>query len=307
MVYGEGMAEESGSEFEPTFEPAVGPKAPIRSINQLVSYNLMRARRSAAWTQQDVAELLEKYTGRPWSNASVSAAERAWQGGRPRRFDANELVALSVIFDEPIGYFFLPPDGEDASKWVAMCELPDMELPKVDPSESYDLMSVIPSAQLVSLVGMENPPADFVARLRDAARKTMGLVWDPPEWGVVLHEVKSLDELYQPRPAAKDDQGLEAWKWPTGVGRRRVQTSLTDDRGRTLDKPPMTEEEVPQVTREDYERMVESARKRAEEELFSGGGGISDILRRAADLLEANGSGAAPVNRPVRPDDQEEG
>lgn len=86
--------------------PAVGPLTP----NQLVSHNLARARKARGLTQFDLAERMEQLTGRPWSNASVSAAERAWKGGRARKFDANEIVALALALDVPVGYFLLAPD-----------------------------------------------------------------------------------------------------------------------------------------------------------------------------------------------------
>lgn len=45
--------------------------------------------------------------------ATVSAAERSFEGGRARRFDASEIVAFSLVFGFPISYFFLPPDLDD--------------------------------------------------------------------------------------------------------------------------------------------------------------------------------------------------
>jgi transcriptional regulator with XRE-family HTH domain len=93
------------------------------TVNQLVAYNMTRARRARGWTQQQVADRLEKYTGRSWSKASISAAERSWQGGRPRKFDADELLALSVIFDTPIAYFLLPM--EEGNTAIAMAQPED--------------------------------------------------------------------------------------------------------------------------------------------------------------------------------------
>ncbi|MBC2903992.1 helix-turn-helix domain-containing protein [Streptomyces cupreus] len=93
------------------------------TVNQLVAYNMTRARRARGWTQQQVADRLEKYTGRSWSKASISAAERSWQGGRPRKFDADELLALSVIFDTPIAYFLLPM--EEGNRAIAMAQPED--------------------------------------------------------------------------------------------------------------------------------------------------------------------------------------
>ncbi|MFD9221472.1 helix-turn-helix domain-containing protein [Streptomyces sp. NPDC060064] len=182
------------------------PEDPVLSINQIVSYNLMRARRTHGWTQQDVAELLERYTGRAWSNASVSAAERAFQGGRPRRFDASEIVAMCKIFDEPISYFFMPPEDEYFNKWVAMREFPD-GIPEVDPSKSHDLMALIPTAVLVEMLGMHEAPADFTDRMRRLALQWLGLSWQGPGFVFALREVTDFDDLV----------GVEAPKVEPGV------------------------------------------------------------------------------------------
>lgn len=93
-------------------EPALRP---VWTINQVVAYNLQAARRAQQWPQDYLAHQLVKYTNRPWSNATVSAAERSWESGRTRRFDANELLALSRVFNLPVAYFFLPPDHADES------------------------------------------------------------------------------------------------------------------------------------------------------------------------------------------------
>lgn len=37
--------------------------------------------------------------------------ERGFDGERRRRFDAHELYLLSLVFEVPIPYFFLPPSG----------------------------------------------------------------------------------------------------------------------------------------------------------------------------------------------------
>ena len=39
--------------------------------------------------------------------------ERGFDGERRRRFDAHELYLLSVLFDVPIAYFFVPPPGSE--------------------------------------------------------------------------------------------------------------------------------------------------------------------------------------------------
>lgn len=171
------MSQEDG----PEIPGLIPPRPRVLSMNQVVSYNLMRARRLHMWSQQDVAELLEKYTGRPWSNASVSAAERAWQGGRSRRFDASEILALSKIFDEPLAYFFLPPDDYEADM-VGMTEykggLPNTEIYDAD----NELMTLTPTADLVGNVAMREVPPPFIGRVQKLTHRLHELTWDPPKW-----------------------------------------------------------------------------------------------------------------------------
>jgi hypothetical protein len=85
----------------------------VLSINQVVAYNLMRARRRQGWTQDETAVHLTRVTGRRWTNATLSAAERSWLTGRTREFNANELVAFAKVFNQPVSYFLLPPDGAE--------------------------------------------------------------------------------------------------------------------------------------------------------------------------------------------------
>lgn len=83
------------------------------TINRVVSYNVRRARVAQGKTQEQAARSLGVQTGRPWSKASYSAAERAAHGGRVKEWSANELVALAITFGLPVSYFLLPPE-EDA-------------------------------------------------------------------------------------------------------------------------------------------------------------------------------------------------
>src|SRR5277367_3065112 len=78
-------------------------------VNAVVSYNLRAIRERRGWTQQQVADRLARITGHRLPQASISAMERGFDGERRRRFDAHELYLLSVVFDVPIAYFFLPP------------------------------------------------------------------------------------------------------------------------------------------------------------------------------------------------------
>jgi transcriptional regulator with XRE-family HTH domain len=82
--------------------------------NEVVSWNVLRARALRGWTQEEAAQRLEPYIGARWSKASYSAAELAHKAtNRPRRFTADELYALSRAFELPITFFLIPPSGAD--------------------------------------------------------------------------------------------------------------------------------------------------------------------------------------------------
>jgi transcriptional regulator with XRE-family HTH domain len=78
--------------------------------NQIVAYNVAKARALRGWTQEQAAQALAPYLGAKLSGQSFSALERsAWNVDRIKQFSADELLALSRGFDLPIGYFFTPP------------------------------------------------------------------------------------------------------------------------------------------------------------------------------------------------------
>src|SRR5438270_13872323 len=81
--------------------------------NQIVAYNVAKARELRGWTQEQAAEALAPYLGAKLSGASFSALERsAWNVDRIKQFSADDLLALSRGFELPIGYFFTPPPSE---------------------------------------------------------------------------------------------------------------------------------------------------------------------------------------------------
>jgi hypothetical protein len=77
--------------------------------NQVIAFNLARARERQGWTLNEAAERLEPYVGSRWSKANLSAAERSIAGERIRNFDADEIVAFARCFELPIAFFFMPP------------------------------------------------------------------------------------------------------------------------------------------------------------------------------------------------------
>ncbi|MCY3650951.1 MAG: helix-turn-helix transcriptional regulator [Acidimicrobiaceae bacterium] len=80
--------------------------------NRVVSYNLRLAREMQGLTQEQFATRLEAITGHRPTQASISALERSWEGGRRREFDAQELVEFAVALNVPIAWFFLPPPDD---------------------------------------------------------------------------------------------------------------------------------------------------------------------------------------------------
>jgi hypothetical protein len=82
--------------------------------NQVVAYNVVRARAQRGWTQEQAAEALAPYLGAKLSGASFSAMERSASSPlRIKVFSADDLLALSRGFDLPIGFFFTPPPPGD--------------------------------------------------------------------------------------------------------------------------------------------------------------------------------------------------
>jgi transcriptional regulator with XRE-family HTH domain len=82
------------------------PRLPQReaSINQLIAFNMAAFRKAAGLTQKQLGERLGG-----WSEASVSAAERSWDGKRVRQFDADEIVAIAAVLGVPVIALLLPP------------------------------------------------------------------------------------------------------------------------------------------------------------------------------------------------------
>lgn len=139
----------------------------VLTVNQLVAYNLMRARRSKGWTQLEAAAYLRAAGGRAWSPAALSAAERSWETGRPKEFDANELIVFARAYEQPLSYFFLP-------------------IPRVRGQYLYSLKKVHPRLEVTTvtdevILDAAVPlryPASFVQEVNNRLRE-QGLFWSP--------------------------------------------------------------------------------------------------------------------------------
>jgi len=94
--------------------------------NQVVAYNMAYWRRMAGLSQSDLADRLNRARGhQTWTNASVSAAERSWDGRRMRQFDADTILALATALGVPISAMFLPPEDDGVRRRYLM-DLPDV-------------------------------------------------------------------------------------------------------------------------------------------------------------------------------------
>lgn len=167
-------------------------------VNAVVSYNVKAIRERRGWTQQSVAERLGRITGHQLPQASISAMERGSDGDRRRRFDAHELYLLSVVFNVPIAYFFIPPPGTGAEK---LADTGD------DVSQLY-----------AALLGHEDQLAPLDERLEEIKIK------NPEESDAILAAIYGTDE-----PVGNWHQSFRTW-------RKRRLDDLASQYGDRLDE-----------------------------------------------------------------------
>ncbi len=132
--------------------------------NQVVAYNLRRARLEKGWTQERAARELAPHLGVHWSAASYSLTERsAERSTRVRHFTAHELVAFSRTFGLPVLWFLLPPSlGPEGPP---LCIAPA----GVSAPEALSLGSY-----LEVLLGTTDGPAQLALRLEELRRERPG-------------------------------------------------------------------------------------------------------------------------------------
>jgi transcriptional regulator with XRE-family HTH domain len=74
---------------------------------ELVGRRVKEARQSLRMPQKELGGLLKVYLGKEWAPQAVSAAEHG-----KRRFEADELLALSAVLHQPVAWFLTPDSGE---------------------------------------------------------------------------------------------------------------------------------------------------------------------------------------------------
>ncbi len=89
------------------------PSRRLLTANQIVAFNVAKARQLRGWTQEQATQALAPYLGTLLSTASFSAIERSVDSGRIREFSADEILAFARAFRVPIPWFFTPPSAWD--------------------------------------------------------------------------------------------------------------------------------------------------------------------------------------------------
>lgn len=74
---------------------------------EIISRNVRRMRLARGWTQAETARRFSEITGQPQSVASWSAGEQVGKA-RQRQWLANDVAALALLFDVPVGDLFEP-------------------------------------------------------------------------------------------------------------------------------------------------------------------------------------------------------
>lgn len=101
-------------------------------MSQLVAYNMAFFRKAADLGQQEFGQLVG------WSAASVSAAERSWDGKRIKKFDADEITEIAAALGLPVtALFLLPADHRTAVRYVIDMEGKSEQLSEVFPLEVF--------------------------------------------------------------------------------------------------------------------------------------------------------------------------
>ena len=85
------------------------PSPRLWTVNQIIAFNVGKARMMRGWTQEQAVQALAPYLGTLMSTASFSAIERSIDAGRVREFNGDELLAFARGFRVPITWFFTPP------------------------------------------------------------------------------------------------------------------------------------------------------------------------------------------------------
>lgn len=232
---------------KPDDKPGPLPQRHV-TINQLVGYNVNAYRRAAGLSQ---GELGARLGG--WSAASVSAAERSWDGRRIRKFDADEVAQLAGALGVPVIALLLPPP--DAGTAVTYTF-------DVSAATSWGLVDMM--SHLVPSYEADDGRADAAFRDRIIALGASRYDIDPIA-GAVFQEARTVADEVLARARSKAGEIVIK-------AQQQAEQVMNDARarGETLDMDPTADarteaDEVLRRARTTADEILTKARRQAEQ------------------------------------------
>ena len=158
--------------------------------------------------------------------------ERGFDGDRRRRFDAHELYLLSVVFDVPIAYFFVPPPGTGigrarrhrpaGDRAVRRAARPGAAARRRSTSGSRRSRSTTrrrPTPCSPPIFGGRERGAELARELPHVATKRLREI--EREYGDRLDEVAAFLKEFAQQDRGARVRGATSSRWRTGRARRR--------------------------------------------------------------------------------------
>jgi DNA-binding CsgD family transcriptional regulator len=133
-------------------------------IQEVVGGRIREARIEKGWSQVELGRELEPYVGQTWSSQVMAQAEAG-----DRAFTAAEVVALALVLEKEIGWFFRPAQA------VESVELPRRRrLPRVQGGGFEELPPYVVSwIDLVDIASVSGMAEDEVERTRRELERAM--------------------------------------------------------------------------------------------------------------------------------------
>lgn len=107
-------------------------------VEKIIGDRIREARTKLGWTQAQLGTHMLAMLGQPWSGQAVSQAEK----GR-RDFRAVDLVALAVALNQPIEWFFRPPEGTEVELPGSIVTLNEDNVFVIEPKTAEQTMVLI--------------------------------------------------------------------------------------------------------------------------------------------------------------------
>jgi cell division septum initiation protein DivIVA len=266
------------------------------SLSQLVSYNMAFFRRAAGMTQ---AQLGEPFG---WSVASVSAAERAWDSQRIRKFDADEIVKIAWVLGIPVIALLLPPQDADtavryrfdfgADRPVDVLDL----MPRVVPEYRGDTPAMAAFRQRLLALGTSSAtdPAlaseeagQILLRAQTDADAILAAARNQQDWIIADARAHAEALLQDLETAERPDEPDEAVAGGIADARKAATEVLERarrDAGAILTRARLQSEQITHDARLRAESLEKDAQRRHQEAMGSLPERREQLERRVSDL-----------------------